>query len=367
MLLDHLFKLAILGKVNAAPYQCSLNEVPHRLAELLAIPEKELKVERERGAADEQADMVISWGDKVIVIEYKASGQAGSVAMAARQAKDYALAVSKRALPLVVVPYMGEVGQRLCEEAGVSWLDLSGNARIVAPGLRIRVEGKPNQFKRQGRPRSLFAPKSARIARWLLIKSDQAFTQRELARLSKLDEGFTSRIVRGLEEQRLVVRETDGAVRVANYDTLLDAMREAYDFSKHHIVRGHVAARSSDQALRRLTESLQREKVEYAATGLAGAWLWLGFAGFRLVVLFVSDLPEEEVRDQMGFHEMERGENVWLVQPNDAGVFDGSEIREGITCANPVQVYLDLKDHPERSTEAADDLRKKLLNPSTDA
>jgi hypothetical protein len=69
----------------------------------------------------------------------------------------------------------------------------------------------------------------------------------------------------------------------------------------------------------------------------------------------------------MGFHEMERGENVWLVQPNDDGVFDGSEVREGIFCAHPVQIYLDLKDHPERSTEAADELRKKFLNPSTNA
>jgi ribosomal protein S28E/S33 len=162
----------------------------------------------------------------------------------------------------------------------VSWLDLSGNARIVAPGLRVQIEGKSNRFKRVGRPRSLFAPKSARIARWLLMKRDQAFTQRELARVSGLDEGFTSRIVRGLEEQRLIVREAEGNVRVADYSTLLDAMREAYDFSKHHIVRGHVAARSSDEVLRRLAQSLHREKVEYAATGLAGAWLWSGFAGY---------------------------------------------------------------------------------------
>ncbi len=362
-----MIKCDILSKVNIALHQRSLNEIPRQLAELLAIPETELKVERGRATSAGKADMVISSGDKIMIVQCKASGQADSVAMAARQARDFANAVSTAAIPLVVVPYMGEVGQQLCEEAGVSWLDLSGNARIIAPGLRVRIEGKPNRFKRAGRPRSLFAPKSARIARWLLMKRDQAFTQRELARVSGLDEGFTSRIVRGLEEQRLVVREADGAVRVANYDTLLDATREAYDFSKHHIVRGHVAARSSDDVLRRLAESFHRDKMKYAATGLAGAWLSSGFAGFRLVVLFVSELPDAKARGQMGFHEMERGENVWLVQPNDAGVFDGGEIREGVSCANPVQIYLDLKDHPERSTEAAEELRKKLLNPSADA
>ena len=342
-------------------------ETPLRLAGLLELSPEELKVKVEPKAHSGRPDIVISWGNRVLVVECRASGQAASVAMAARKARDYADALRKKAIPLVAVPYMGEVGRRLCEEAGVSWLDLSGNAHLVAPGLRVQIEGKQNRFKRAGRPRSLFAPKSARIARWLLMKSNQAFTQRELARVSGLDEGFTSRIVRGLEDQRLIVREAGGAVRVADYDALLDALREAYDFSKHNIVRGHVAARSSDEVLRRLAESLQREKIEYAATGLAGAWLWSGFAGFRLVVLFVADLPGEKARGQMGFHEMERGENVWLVQPSDTGVFHGSEVREGISCAHPVQVYLDLKDHPERSAEAADALRKKLLKPSTNA
>ena len=64
----------------------------------------------------------------------------------------------------------------------------------------------------------------------------------------------------------------------------------------------------------------------------------------------------------MGFHEIPRGENVWLVRPDDAGVFQGSELRAEIRCVHPVQVYLDLKDQPERSVEAAEALRKQLLN-----
>lgn len=366
-MLDRAVKVTYSGNVNHISERQLQKETPFRLAELLSASPDEVKVKVPRTARRSRSDMLLSLGSRLLVVECKASGQAASVAMAARRARELSDAHGKRAVPLVAVPYMGEVGRRLCEEAGVSWLDLSGNAHLVAPGLRVQIEGKPNRFKRVGRPRSLFAPKSARIARWLLMKSDQVFTQRELARICGLDEGFTSRIVRGLEAQRLIVREANGAVRVADFDALLDALREAYDFSKHHAVRGHVAARSSDEVLRRLAESLQREKIEYAATGLAGAWLWSGFAGFRLAVLFVADLPDEKARAQMGFHEMERGENVWLVQPSDDGVFQGSEVREGISCAHPVQVYLDLKDHPERSAEAADVLRKKFLKPSKNA
>jgi hypothetical protein len=173
--------------------------------------------------------------------------------------------------------------------------------------------------------------------------------------------------VRELEEQRLISRAADGSVRVADYETMLEAWREAYDFSKHHIVRGHIAERSSDEVLRKLGAQLRHDGIEHAATGLAGAWLLDQFAGFRLVTLYVAQLPSAEAQEAMGFREELRGENVWLVVPNDEGVFNGAGDREGVRCVHPVQAYLDLKNHPERSAEAAEELRRKLLSKDSHA
>lgn len=342
-------------------------EVAQRLAALLALPPGRVKVQpppahRRTGAGG--VDLLMAADGLRFAVEYRASGQAAAVVMATRSAREGAARLNR--IPLVVVPYMGEVGRNLCEEAGVGWLDLSGNAHLVAPGIRVHVEGKPNQFKQAGRPRSVFAQRSARIARWLLIQPEVAVSQRALARATGLDEGFTSRIVHQLEAQGLVARDSSGAVKVANYAALLEAWREAYDFSRHHIVRGHIAARSSDELLRRVAGELRRAGLEHAATGLAGAWLWSGFAGFRLVVMYVAEQPEPKVAQAMGFHATDQGENVWLVRPQDAGVFQGGAEREGIACVHPVQVYLDLKEHPERSAEAAEVLRKRLLAPTHD-
>ena len=99
-----------------------------------------------------------------------------------------------------------------------------------------------------------------------------------------------------------------------------------------------------------------------AVTGLAGAWLLNQFAGFRLVAFYVSQLPSAQAQQAMGFREESRGENVWLVVPNDEGVFHGAAEREGIPCVHPVQAYLDLKGHPERASEAAERLRNEFLN-----
>lgn len=267
--------------------QGTVEQISRRLAELLAVSADRLSVRRQAsvpgdGAAGERADLVVWAGRFRFAVEWKASGQAAAVAMAIRSVCRFVEKSRDKLIPLVAAPYIGDVGRHLCEEAKVYWLDLSGNAHVVAPGLRVHIEGKPNRFKRPGRPRSVFAPKSARIARWLLINPQRAFTQRELAKAAGLDEGFTSRIVRQLEEQRLVTRGADGAVKVADYDAMLDGWREAYEFSKHHIVRGHIAARTSDDVLQQVAAHLKRGEVEHAVTGLAGAWLLRNWISERL-------------------------------------------------------------------------------------
>lgn len=352
--------------MNNSLDQRTVDEIVRRLAELLAVPANRVRVKLVANGTNDSShrpELLVWAGRFKFAVAWRASGQAAAVTMAVHSVRRFVESSRARFIPLVAAPFIGEVGQRLCAAAAVCWMDLSGNAHLIGPGLRVSVQGKPNLFKRSGRPRSVFAPKSARIARWLLMRPEQAFTQRELANTSGLDEGFTSRIVRHLEEQQLVKRNSKGAVKVADFDALLDAWREAYDFSKHHILRGHLAARSGDEILQRVSERFVRDKLEHAATGLAGAWLWSGFAGFRLVAVYVAELPGVESRRAMGFYEVERGENIWLVRPTDAGVFHGTTVREGVSCVHPVQVYLDLKKHPERASAAADDLRKKLLNP----
>jgi hypothetical protein len=86
------------------------------------------------------------------------------------------------------------------------------------------------------------------------------------------------------------------------------------------------------------------------------------FAGFRLVTFYLREQPPAALLDELSFREEERGANVWLVVPNDEGVFHGSSEREGIRCVHPVQVYLDLGAHPERASEAATELREQYVS-----
>lgn len=337
----------------------AVRQVVARLAELLGVAASDAEIRDEGGRPD--VDAVVDVCGFTFVVDWRGSGATAPVSIAADRAGRFASALGGHAIPLVAVPFMGSVGRERCDAADVAWLDLSGNARIFASGIRVLIDGQPNLFKRLGRPSSPFAPKSARIARWLLMHADRAWTQREIARATDMDEGFTSRIVARLQADGLIVREPGGEIRPRDPNLLLDAWRENYDFTRHHVLRGHVPARSAEALLRQVDDRLRRGGVRHAATGLAAAWLLNRFAGFRIVSVYLPEWPEPQLLDRLDFRAEAPGANLWLAVPNDPGVFQEAAVRDGIRCVHPVQAYLDLKQHPERANEAAEQLRMELL------
>lgn len=340
-------------------------EVPRILAKFLELPERDVVIASQE--RDPGPDFEVKAAGYHFQVDCKSSSARAPLLMALIQITELGDSFDQDSIPLIVVPYMGKSGQDFCREHGLSWLDLSGNAHIKAPRLLIHIEGRPNKFKKAGRPANVFAPKGARIVRQLLIDPKQNHSQRELSQITGLDEGYTSRIVRRLEEIDLVKRDDNGALKPSNPDNLLEAWLEAYDFSKHHVIKGHVAARSGEELLNKMTGILSDQKIDYAATGLAGAWQYTRFSNFRVATLFLADSPSENLLEQLHFRKDDRGANTWLVVPNDKGVFHGSSTQDGIVCVHPVQVYIDLKGHPERAKEAASMVRQERLNWRKDA
>ena len=340
-------------------------EVPLILAKLIELPEKEVVVVSQE--KDTGLDFEVKAAGYHFQVECKSSSSRAPLLMALSQIKEFKNSFDKGSIPLIVVPYMGKSGMDFCKEHGLSWIDLSGNAYIKAPRLLVHIEGLPNKFKKVGRPANVFAPKGARIVRQLLIEPEQNHNQRELSQITGLDEGYTSRVVRRLEELNLIERNDNGALKPSNPNDLLESWLEAYDFSKHRIIKGHVAARSGEDLFKKMTRILSDQEIDYAATGLAGAWQYTHFTNFRLVTLFLADLPGENLLEQLHFREDDRGANTWLVVPNDKGVFHGSSVQDGIVCVHPVQVYIDLKAHPERAKEAASMVRQERLKWRKDA
>ena len=327
--------------------------IPTVFAEFLGVDRKSLHLKSHWN----DVDMLIQAEGRSFAVELKATANAPSVQAAAQAVKRAVRQSPRRVVPVVCVPHMGDVGQAICERENVSWFDLSGNGHVTAPGLRVIISGRPNRFVQSGRPRDLFAPRRLRVVRHLLIESKPT-TQTAIAAATQLGKGYVSRIISELANEGFVRREGN-QVLVPDSALLLDAWREGASFDRHSVRRGHVASRSGEALLTAVSRGL--EGLSHAATGLAAAWQFTHFAAFRIVTVYLAEEPTPQQLEQMGFRDEPRGGNVWFVLPNDRGVFEGVREVDSVPCVHPVQVYIDLKDHPERSAEAAEALRQRVL------
>ena len=290
------------------------------------------------------------------VFQIKTSSQPGRVADAARRMLSLRRGDT---IPVLVVPYMSPAGARAAEEAGLSWIDLSGNAHIRSNDLYVRVEGRPNQFRSRGRPSSPFAPKSARVTRVLLEDPGHWWRQKELVATTGLDDGSVSRIVRRLDEELLLERR-ERELRPRDPDRLLDAWAQDYRFTHHDILTGHISG-SGIELAHDLAQRLGALDVRHAFTGLPAAWTIDHFARFRLTTVYVEGDPRDAAK-RLELRQASAGANVQLIGPDDLGLFIGEHPHDGLNCVSPVQVYLDLLHLPERAHEAAEHLRRYYLH-----
>ena len=338
----------------------ALSQIVVQLEKLVGDSAQNVEFEPETKSRNDRLspDLVAEIGGFRFVVEYKASSLVALIAAGIEQLKRYPAEANE--IRLLATPFMGETGIGKCAVAGISWLDLSGNADVTAPGLRLFIRGEKNKFISPGRNENPFAPKSSRIARHLLYQANRAWTQRELADETELGEGFVSRIVKSLEAQQLIVRDDLGKLFVGKAEVMLDAWQQGYDFTKHEIIRGHVVGRSGEEIQRKISSTLKNLSVDHAATGLGAAWLYSKFAAFRTVSVYLKQWPDKQILEQLGFRENTSGANVWLIIPKDPDIFYGVQPVADIPCVHRIQVWLDLKSHPERAEEAANELKKNL-------
>ena len=338
----------------------SILQAVQRLSEVLGVRIDPASVRFEPRFGGRRVDAVVEGGPLKFAMEWRASGSLGHVFHAVHQVRAMASDLPDSMIPLLAVPFMGESARAYCEETGIAWLDLSGNAKITGPGLYIHALGHDNRFRRPGRVESAFGPKGSRVARWMLMNPGRAIRQRALATATGLNEGYVSRVVSRLMEMGLLERD-DRGIQVVDAERLLDAWRDDYRFERHVVMQGHIAVAAGESVVQKVAHALDHAEAGYAVTGLAAAWYWTRYAGYRLSTVYLSESPPVELLGVLGFRETQRGSNTWLVVPRDEGVFNGVSKVDGIYCAHPVQVYLDLKSHPERAAEAAEEIRSRLI------
>lgn len=252
----------------------------------------------------------------------------------------------ERGNAMVVTRFVTRGTREKLKEAGINWLDLSGNIRLALrePGLFIEAQGAETRpGAESGTVRSLKGRKAGALVRELL-RAKPPFTASDLAKEARVDAGYTSRVLEFLEEEALIERERRGPVTSVSRTSLVE--RWAADAPWEG--RGTIGVFLDPRGLTAFLERLRQDGRSYAITGSLAAQRWAPVAVPRLAQVYVSEDPGVAA-SRLGVRPADSGANVQLVRPAEKSILQAIEEGEdGLKYVPPLQAALDLLTSPGR-------------------
>ena len=321
--------------------------------------------ETEASNRDQGVDVVahIEVGGKpyTLVCEVKSTGQPRHVRTALLQLHNYA-AHHERSVPVFAAPYLSPESQALCREAGVGFLDLEGNVRLVFDGIFIerQVANKPAAERRD--LKSIFKPKSAQVLRVMLRDPGRSWRVTDLAAAADVSLGHVSNVRTALLDREWGTVSA-GGLHLSEPTSLLEEWRKSYELpsatSSPFYTTLH--GREFEKAARGLLKAEGTAGLAMLASFSAANWLApYGRTGTQY--FYADKKGIASLKAGLKLQSSAKGENVVINVLNDSGLFrDAVEPAKGVFCTSPVQTYLDLAHAGERGREAAEHLKDEKL------
>ena len=264
--------------------------------------------------------------------------------------------------PVIIAPYISELGREVCKKIGVGFLDLSGNAYLDFDSFYMEIEGKPNRFKYPSEPTGLFNPKAERILRFYLLKGSEkegsGNSYRNITKEVGVSLGQLSKVNKKLDEFGLWLEQPEG-LKIIDKTKLLDLWGENYRSERNEVLNLYSIMQAS-QIEKQLAEFCKTKKIQYALTLFSGANRFAPFTRYNVGTSYFSGDVAELKRD-LELKEVTSGANLQILVPYDEGVYYKVQEVDSVRVANPIQIYLDLYNYAGRGREQAEFLRERII------
>ena len=263
-------------------------------------------------------------------------------------------------LEAVIVERIPPGLDQAARDLGLSYLDIHGYGRITQPGLvYFSPPGPDDRSPAKSRGPSPFAPKASRLVRSLLADREKEWRLSDLARIAALNPGNVHRVLNRLVDDGYVEREEDSYL-VVDPGALLDAWAENGSPARERTaipVKGDL--RSAAKGV------LERFHGHAVISGELAAELLAPHLPAASAVIHCLDAKEWA---RIDLEEIEpsppalRAPGRILLELPDAGVAQfGSEV-SGLPLVGAAQLYVDLYREPTRGRQAAEEVRRQLLD-----
>jgi hypothetical protein len=268
----------------------------------------------------------------------------------------------RKGYPVIIAPYISELGREICKKIGVGFLDLSGNACLDFDSFYMEIEGKPNRFKYPSEPTGLFNPRAERILRFYLLKDlqkeERMNSYREISKEVGVSLGQLSKVNKKLDEFGFWSEQSKGS-KIIDKTKLLDLWRENYRFARNRVLNFY-SIMQVPQIEKQLAEFCKANKIQYVFTLFSGANRFAPFTRYNVATSYFSG-DIEKMRRGLQLKEVPSGANLQIIVPYDEGVYYKGQEVDSDMVANPIQIYLDLYKYKGRGREQAEFLRERVI------
>lgn len=293
---------------------------------------------------------------RLLFVQVKTNGQPRSARLAAYELNDH-LRLNPDAYGIFIAPYISQDAGKICEDAGIGYLDMAGNCLLSFETIYIRQTGVPNPKVQKRELRSLYSPKAERILRAMLIDPQRTWKVAELAKAVDVSFGQVANV-----KKLLVDREwlgvSDAGMYLSKPGALLDDWGKAYNYRRNQITEFYSLTEPA-KTEERLAEACERLGLRYALSNFSGAIRIAPMVRYNRSAAYVEGDPAVVAADAQ-LKPVDSGANVLLLMPYDEGVFYGASPIGGIMTASSVQVYLDVIGSRARGKEAAEAIRREM-------
>lgn len=244
---------------------------------------------------------------------------------------------------LVMGPWISPRSQDMLRDAGINYLDLTGNVSVRSsrPGIAIYTQGAAKAPRRAQAARETTTLGGVRAGRLVRTLVDVAppYRASALADRTGLSLSYVSKLLDILDEQLLIRR--DGRLIVdVDWANLLRSRAAHLNLLKNHSYVGAIAPNGIPAALASLSDFARRNSE--SAIVLTGSFAARAIAPVAIggqLMIYAAD--PGTVATSLGLFAVNEGADVLLLRANDDLVFEGHRVVDGVPHVALSQLALD--------------------------
>jgi hypothetical protein len=271
---------------------------------------------------------------------------------------------------VVVARHLSSGSRKLLDERGASWVDVTGSAHLVAPGLLVVREVEPEAGSDAGA--FSWSPSALSLAEALLnSKSPSDVRTAEIARLTGWSTPQVSQVLGAFDAEGWTAKSGTqrgpGATRqIIDPSRLLDAWTDAIT---SRAAERRFAERIFNDPMQFLTDqlapALDEHDIRWAVTGWAAAEQLAPFATtIPTLQVYVEDLafrgPLTMLMEDVPIREVQSGGRIEFRSAGERLLVLADQ-HDGIRLASTPRVYADLLALGGRGQDAAQHLREEVI------